>query len=274
MAEGFSGEDAPAARTRRFALLLEYDGMRFAGSQMQKNALSVQEALEAAIEGATGRRSRVAFAGRTDAGTHALGQVASFDSQTRLDPDTLLKAVNAWLPEDVVARDVAEVEATFDPRRDAVQRHYRYVVRTGSKRSALDRGRVWFVSYELDTSSMQAAASSIIGMHDFAAFAGPMESPEASTVRELSCFSVRPKGDDIVFDLTANAFLPHMVRRMVGSLVEVGRGRLTPDQYAAQLQRPPTSAGPVAPARGLYLMSVSYSQPLFRALLDSNHTLC
>jgi tRNA pseudouridine38-40 synthase len=274
MSEGFSGEDAPAVRTRRFALLLEYDGTRFAGSQMQKNALSVQEVLETAIEQATGRRSRVAFAGRTDVGTHALGQVAAFDAETRLDGETMVKALNAWLPEDVAVRDVAEVDADFDPRRDAVQRHYRYVVRTGSTRPALERARVWFVSYALDIAAMQEAASSIMGTHDFAAFAGPMESTEASTVRHLSCLSLCARASDIIVDAVANAFLPHMVRRIAGSLVEVGRGKLTPEQYAAQLEGAPASAGPVAPAKGLYLVSVDYGRPLFRASLDSSQTLC
>jgi tRNA pseudouridine38-40 synthase len=270
MSESFSGEDAPVAHARRFALLLEYDGGRFSGSQMQKNALSVQEVMESAVERATSCVTRVAFAGRTDAGAHAWGQVAAFEAQTRLGAETLLNALNAWLPEDVVVREVAQVEADFDPRRDALQRHYRYLVHTGNVRAALDRDRAWFVSYELDLAPMQKAALKITGTHDFGAFAGPMESQEASTVRNLSCFSAKIRGQDLVVDAIANAFLPHMVRRLVGSLVEVGRGKMTPDQFAAQLDGPPASVGPVAPARGLYLMSVDYSRPLFRASLDSN----
>jgi tRNA pseudouridine(38-40) synthase len=126
-------EPAPEAARRRVALLLEYDGSRFAGSQLQAEARTVQGVLEDAIEKATGERGRVAFAGRTDAGVHACGQVAAFSTTSRLDEDTLVRALNAWLPEDAVVLEARDVPLTFDPRREAVRRSYRYGIGTRSR---------------------------------------------------------------------------------------------------------------------------------------------
>jgi tRNA pseudouridine38-40 synthase len=258
----------------RFVLLLEYDGGRFAGSQYQANAPTVQAALEDAIEKTTGERTRVAFAGRTDAGTHARGQVASFLSATRLEPGVLQRALNAWLPDDVAVREAAAAPPELDVRRHALRRHYRYVIDNGPVRPALDRDRAWYVAPRLEVEAMAEAASRITGMHDFAAFAGPMEDESASTMRDLSCFEVRRRGGTIELDAEANAFLPHQVRRMVGALVEVGKGRLSADDYVALLDGRPASAGPVAPARGLYLMGVVYATPLFETSLDSEARVC
>lgn len=271
MAEVAAGAETPQ---RRIALLMEYDGGRFAGSQLQKNALTVQAVLEQAIERATSAYSRAAFAGRTDAGTHARGQVASFLTESRLEPAVMVRALNAWLPEDVAVRDAAEVETTFDVRRHAERRHYRYTIRNARVRPVLDRQQAWHVSGDLDLASMSEAAARLIGVHDFAAFAGPMESADASTVRELFSLTVRRQGDDIIIDATASAFLPHQVRRMAGSLVEVGRGKLTPSQFAAQLDGPPASAGPVAPAHGLCLMRVDYETPVFGEGLVTSPAVC
>jgi tRNA pseudouridine38-40 synthase len=259
---------------RRIVLLLEYDGGRFAGSQLQKNALTVQAVLEQAIERATGAPSRAAFAGRTDSGTHARGQVASFVTQSRLDATTLVRALNAWLPEDVVVREAADASLDFDARRHAVRRHYRYVIRTGAVRSALDRQRAWYVSGVLDVEAMNEAASRILGVHDFAAFAGPMEKAGASTVRHLYCLEVRRHNDDVIIDAQASSFLPHQVRRFAGALVEVGRGRITVDDFEKLLQGPPASAGPVAPAHGLCLMRVDYETPLFGNGLVRSPAVC
>lgn len=259
-------------RGRRVALLLEYDGARFAGSQLQSNAITIQGVLEDAIVRATEETSRVAFAGRTDAGVHACGQVAAFSTESRLDCETLRRALNAWLPDDVSVRAVAEVAPDFDPRRDARRRRYRYIIDNGDVRPALDRGRAWHVAGALDTEAMAGAAARLAGRHDFAAFASRLEDTSASTMRELYSFEVTRTGARILIDVAANAFLPHQVRRMTGALVEVGRGKLTPEAYRALLQGPPTSAGSAAPAHGLYLKAVEYETPLFR--LDSNHTVC
>lgn len=256
---------AAAERGRRVALLLEYDGTRFAGSQLQSNAVTVQGVLEDAIVKATEEPSRAAFAGRTDAGVHARGQVAAFSTTSRLDCETLRRALNAWLPEDVVVRDVAEVARDFDPRRDARRRRYRYVIDNGPVRPALGRDRAWHVAGALDVEAMAAAAQRLPGQRDFAAFASRLEDDGASTVRELYGFEVSREGDSVSLDVEANAFLPHQVRRMAGALVEVGRGKLSADGYAALLEGPAASAGPAAPPHGLYLMRVVYETGVFEA---------
>jgi len=255
------GQAALAAR--RFVLLLEYDGGGYAGSQLQKNAPTVQLVLEDAIETATGEHSRAAFAGRTDAGVHARGQVASFLSKTRLDADTLCRALNAWLPEDVAVLAVAEAPVDFEVRRDALRRHYRYVIDNRPARPALERERAWHVATPLDVEAMAEAARRLVGRRDFAAFAGRLERSESSSVRELQRFDVRRRGPTVVCDLAVNAFLPHQARRMVGALVDVGTGKRSVAEYEALLAGAPGSAGPAAPARGLYLMGVEYPARLF-----------
>ena len=243
-------EQTPAPR--RVALLLEYEGTLFAGSQLQTNARTVQGELEAAIHKATGEAVRCAFAGRTDAGVHAVGQVAAFDSGSRLDPGTLRNALNHWLPEDVAVHAAADAPLAFDPRRKALRRTYRYVVVKGGGRPVLDRTFVWHVRPPLNAALMHSAAQGLVGEHDFAAFASALEDPAASTVRRLECFLVRRDGRRVTFEVTANAFLPHQVRRMVGVLGKCQAGGPMPAAgFAALLDGPPSSAGPSAPACGL-----------------------
>ncbi len=253
-----------AERGRRVALLVEYDGARFAGSQLQANAITVQGVLEDAIVKATEAPSRVALAGRTDAGVHARGQVAASSTASRLDCETLRRALNAWLPDDVVVQAVAEVSPAFDPRRAARRRWYRYVIDNGDVRPALERGRAWHVAGELDVAAMAEAARRLAGAHDFAAFASRLEDASASTTRELYRLEVRREASSIIIDAEANAFLPHQVRRMTGALVEVGRGKLGVDGFALLLKGPPASAGPAAAPHGLYLMRVVYEPDVFR----------
>lgn len=266
-------DPASAGSGRRVAVLIEYDGSRFGGSQLQSNALTVQGVLEEAILKATESPARVAFAGRTDAGVHARGQVASFVTASALDAATLQRAINAWLPEDVTVREVTDVAPDFDPRRDARCRHYRYLIDNRNARPALDRGRAWHVARNLDIEAMAEAARGLTGRNDFAAFASRLKDEAASTVRELHCFSVTRRGGLIRLDVEANAFLPHQVRRMTGALVNVGRGKVSPQEYVALLDGPPASAGPAAPPHGLYLMHVEYEIPVFKAL-DSEEGVC
>ena len=263
-----------ANAARRVALLLEYDGTRYAGSQLQSNGMTVQSVLEDAVEKATEQRSRIAFAGRTDAGTHARGQVASFVTKSRLDAETMRRALNAWLPADVAVREAAEVDSDFDPRRDAQCRHYRYTIDNDATRPALDRERTWHVATLLDIDSMAKAAQSLLGVHDFAAFGSPVENPGDSTVRELLRFDVSRRDKRVQLDVVANAFMRHQVRRMAGALVEVGKGKLGVAEYAALLDAPAASAGPTAPAHGLCLMHVEYELPIFTAGLDSALRVC
>jgi len=244
---------------RRIALLLEYDGSRYGGSQIQKNAPTVQQELEEALYKLTGERHRVAFAGRTDAGVHACGQVASFLTPARHEAEVFRRGLNHWLPDDIAVKRALEAPPGFDPRRQAEKRLYRYLVYNGSAPSPLLRNRAWHVADALDATSMARAAECLAGRHDFASFAGRPSQRRASTVRTVYRADVSRKGDIVVFSMEADAFLPHQVRRTVGALVEVGLGRMTPDEFEAMLRRPETGkAGPAAPAHGLYLARVTY----------------
>ncbi len=246
-----------SARLRRIALLLEYDGTAYRGSQYQDNGPSIQAELESAIEKLTGvLLARAAFAGRTDTGVHALGQVVAFDTRGRLDEAEFVSGLNHFLPLDIAVRAANEVKPSFDPRRDARSRAYRYRIDTRPVRSPLLRDRVWHVGRPLDVGAMQRAARRFEGAHDFAAFAGAYE---GSTSRTLRRCDVRACGAGVTVDMEAEAFLPHQVRRTVGPLVEVGLGRMSEEAMAALLEAAvPSSAGPAAPACGLYLSHIKY----------------
>lgn len=254
--------DAPDGETRRrIALLLEYDGTAYSGSQYQENGPSIQSELEAAINNLTAERVRPAFAGRTDAGVHALGQVAAFDTASRLEPAEFVRGLNHFLPEDIAVIDAAPVAEAFDPRRDARNRLYRYRILNRPARSPLERNRAWHVPRPLDVAAMARAGRLLEGTHDFAAYAGPYEGP---TMRTLRRCEVAASGEHVVIEVEAQAFLPHQVRRMVGPLADVGLERAD----AATLRRwlkeaKPSSAGPAAPAHGLYLVRVEYEGPVF-----------
>jgi tRNA pseudouridine38-40 synthase len=254
-----AGDERAGRPPRRLALVLEYDGTRYGGSQYQKNAPSIQAELEAALTKLTGERLRVAFAGRTDAGVHARGQVASFLTCSQHQVDVFVRGLNHWLPADIAVRRAAEVPAPFDPRRHARSRHYRYTVHNARERSPLWRQRAWHVEVPLDVESMQRAAALLPGRRDFAAFAGPPSRRGGSTIRTLYRCEVARCGPLVTLDMEADAFLPHQVRRTVGALVEVGRGRQSPEAFEILLREARSaSAGPAAPARGLCLMRVSY----------------
>ncbi len=242
---------------RRLALVLEYDGgPPLAGSQIQKNAPSIQGELETALHKLTGERLRVAFAGRTDAGVHARGQVAAFTTASRLQTEVFVRGLNAWLPESIVVRRAAEVTERFDPRRHASRRTYRYLIYNTPIVSPLWRGRAWHVAEPLDAERMQRAAHVLIGEHDFAAFS---RREGVTTVRRVYRCQVRARPPLLSIEVEANAFLRQQVRRTVGALVQVGRSRLTVAAFRGLLRRAePASAGPVAPAHGLYLMRVRY----------------
>jgi tRNA pseudouridine38-40 synthase len=249
---------------RRLALLLEYDGTAYGGSQHQKNAPTVQGVLEEALSSLTGEHIRVALAGRTDAGVHALGQVAAFSTRSRHRPDVVARACNALLPRDVAVRAVAEVDPGFNPRRDACGRWYRYTISTRRQRPALMRSRRWHVPDRLDLAAMREATASLIGPHDFAAFTAPSEAKRRSTTRVVARADWREMGNVLRFDIEANAFLRRMVRRIVAALVEVGRGKRTMAQFHSLVtDAQPGAATAVAPARGLCLMKVRYESGLF-----------
>ena len=252
------------ARVRRIAFLLEYEGTGYGGSQYQKNAQTMQDALERGLRTLTGEPIRVALAGRTDAGVHAKGQVAAFAIRSRHGPDVFVRALNHHLPDQIAVRKAKEVALTFDPRRHAVSRWYRYTVHNSRQRPALVRSFVWHVAEPLDEEAMGKAAASLVGERDFAAFTQPSLAGRRSTRRRMTRAEMRRYGRRLLLDVEANAFLPHQVRRMAGALVEVGRGRLSLAEFEGMLREArPGAASFAAPARGLCLMKVRYEDGLF-----------
>ncbi len=241
---------------RRLALVLEYDGGRYGGSQYQKNAPSIQGELEAALNKLTGEKLRTAFAGRTDAGVHARGQVASFVTASGHEPEIFVRGLNHWLPDEIAVQRALEVPLDFQVRRRASSREYRYLVFTGPVRSPLLQGRAWHVAGRLDLPVMREAASLLVGRHDFRSFAGPAA---GGTVRSVRRCEIRDEQSLLAVYMEADAFLPHQVRRTVGMLVQVGLGRKSAAEVAALLSEPVAgAAGPTAAPQGLCLMKVNY----------------
>jgi tRNA pseudouridine38-40 synthase len=236
--------------------VLEYDGGRYGGSQLQKRTPSIQGELETAIEKLTGVHARAAFAGRTDAGVHALGQVAAFTTDSSLATEVFVRGLNAWLPEDIAVREALEAPADFDPRRHASGRTYRYTIYNTPVRSPLRRRDAWLVIEPLNHTAMQRASKTLVGEHDFAAFS---RREGVTTVRCVRRCDVVREGALLTVEMKANAFLRQQVRRTVGALVQVGAGKLTVAAFRALLRAAePATAAPVAPGHGLCLIRVDY----------------
>lgn len=247
------------ATPRRLALVLEYDGGAYHGSQRQSNAPTVQEALETALTKLTGERLDTAFAGRTDAGVHAQGQVAAFTTASGLATDVFVRGLNAWLPAEIAVKRAVEAPVDFDPRRHATSRTYGYTIYNAPARSPLQRQRAWHIQDALERRAMQEAADGLVGKHDFAAFS---RDEGVSTSRCVHRCEVTRRGPLVLLEIEANAFLRQQVRRIAGALVQVGCGRMDESAFRALLRpAPPASAEPLAPAWGLCLLKVSYAAP-------------
>lgn len=246
----------------RIALGLEYDGTDFIGWQIQQDGRSIEGALASAVSFVAGEAVVVHGSGRTDAGVHALHQVAHFDTPVNRTPRQWLLGINSNLPPDVAAHWVQEVPADFDARRSAVSRRYRYTILLKPTRPALRRHRVWWLRDALDCGAMTAAAAGWLGEHDFSAFraAGCQAKSPMRRLMAVRISERRAATETVVtFEFTANAFLQHMVRNFVGTLVAVGRGELSPADAAAILNgRDRTQAGETAPPCGLELVEVAY----------------
>jgi tRNA pseudouridine38-40 synthase len=250
----------------RIALGLEYDGTDFIGWQIQPAGRSVEGTLAAAVSFVAGAAVIVHGSGRTDAGVHALHQVAHFDTSVVRTPRQWLLGINSNLPPDVAIRWVREVPSDFDARRSASSRRYRYTVLQQPARPALLRRHAWWLRQTLDCGAMSAAATAWLGERDFSAFRGA-GCQAKSPMRRLSAVAIarRARGDGsiVTFEFTANAFLQHMVRNFVGTLVAVGSGELTPADAARILERRDRrEAGVTAPPEGLALVEVLYPPAL------------
>lgn len=254
---------------RTLKLTIAYDGSHYCGWQVQSRRPSLHATFAEVVSQVAGPVQHLTASGRTDSGVHALGQVVSFDTTTRLSTDVLRQALNAELPDDIVVRSVDEVPLGFHARRHAVSKRYRYLITDGPIRPLFERQYVWHCFGRLNETAMQKAGDLLVGEHDFSSFESPA-GRRKSPVRTISTLTVQrgragewhsPCGafDPIVIEVEANGFLYNMVRVIVGSLVDVGRGNRSyawiGDVLAAKDRR---RAGMTAPAQGLYLLEVKY----------------
>ena len=243
----------------RYKILIEYDGAPFSGWQYQDNTPSVQRTIMDAVETFTGEKVMVQGAGRTDAGVHALGQVAHFDLSSERDTDTIRDALNAHLrPHPIAILSAEKVAADFDARRSAVRRHYLYRIVNRRADLAIERGRAWRLPRRLDHEAMHEAAQRLTGRHDFTTFRST-ECQAKSPEKTLDKLDVSRMGEEVQIAAVARSFLHNQVRSMVGSLVLVGDGKWTAADLSRALEaRDRTACGPVAPPDGLYLVRVDY----------------
>ena len=244
----------------RYALTIEYDGGPFVGWQRQLNGASIQARLEDAVFAVNGARVVVHGAGRTDAGVHALGQVAHVDLVKDWPCDRLRDALNAHLkPDPIAICHVESVSLAFEARFSAIRRHYRYLIDNRRAPLTLTLGRAWHVKWSLDAQAMHEAAQSLLGRHDFTTFRAS-ECQASSPIRTLERLDVCRSGERIEIDVSARSFLHNQVRSIAGSLEHVGSGKWRPaDLIAALDARDRKRCGQVAPPQGLYLMAVDYS---------------
>lgn len=242
---------------RRVMAVIEYDGTDYLGFQWQAKGRTIQGEVERALAEVTRTETRVVGAGRTDAGVHAVGQVISFVPRWKHSLPELQRAMNALLPGDIAVRQVAWVADDFHPRFSAVSREYRYTILNQPFRSPLARRFAYHYPRPLDVEVMARAAKCLVGSHDFAAFGRPPQGD--NTVRRVYRAGCTRQEQFIHFDIVANAFLYRMVRNIVGTLLLVGVGDLSPEEFEEILRaKDRRKAGPTAPAHGLCLMRVNY----------------
>jgi tRNA pseudouridine38-40 synthase len=248
---------------KRLALIIEYDGSCYRGFQYQKKFPSIQEEIETAIHKLTNQKIKVRGAGRTDAGVHALGQVVALDLKSGLPSNQILTGLNHYLPRDIVVKAAYEVQTDFDPRRMAVSRTYKYSIINRKVRAPLQLQYAALVRENLNIDNMRAVAKVMTGIHDFWAFSGALPRITDSTVRSVSKIDILIIGDKIEIEVEGNAFLPHQVRRMVGSIVEVGLGKVSLDYIKMVLSTDKNKIKVKTksmPPQGLCLVKVSYEE--------------
>ncbi len=249
--------------TTKVVLIVEYDGTRYHGFQLQGEMPTIQKELETAIEQLTGETTRLITASRTDAGVHARGQVVSFRTGSAHSLETFVKGLNYYLPRNIAVKTAHRVDASFNVRRNAVSREYNYIILNGSTRSPLKDRFCHLVKGHLDIEAMSRAAGVLMGEHDFASFVNNKEAAARNTVKRVLRSEIRRDGDSVIFNIMANSFLMHQVRNIVGTLIRVGRGKMSVDEFCSILESKQSClAGPTAPASGLCLMQVNYKSPL------------
>ncbi len=245
---------------RKIALIMEYEGTRYHGFQIQTNVPTIQGEIERALMKITGQRIRIASASRTDEGVHAKGQVVSFRTDSPLLPEIFLRALNHYLPEDIAVREAFWVKDDFDARRDALSREYCYYLLNRATLSPLLRRSAYFVPRPLDIEAMNDACQALLGTHDFLPFASSLDGRK-NTVRTVYRAEVARDGDLVTFYMVANSFLPHQVRNTTGALMKVGLGKSDVAAFREILRSRKTStAGPALPPHGLCLLKVNYPE--------------
>jgi tRNA pseudouridine38-40 synthase len=244
---------------RNIKLLMEYDGTNYRGWQVQSEGLTVQGIVEKKLREITGEDIHLVGSGRTDSGVHAFGQVANFKTKSRLDVHAILRALNSLLPPDIVIRKAEEVEESFHARKQSRSKIYQYRILNRDLRSAFHHKYAWHLSLKLDLEEMRKATRILIGEHDFSSFRS-VGSPTRTTIRKVIRAGWKMGRDGLLqFEIEANGFLKQMVRAMVGTLVEVGKGKINSEEFRKILESGDRKkAGPTAPAHGLFLIEVKY----------------
>lgn len=244
----------------RLALIVEYEGTNYQGFQYQANAPSIQEELEKSIVRLTGESLRIKGAGRTDAGVHSKGQIVAFDTAATHSCDTFLRALNSYLPDEIAVTAAYRVRDGFDPRRDALSRRYRFTILNSQTPRPLMRKTTCRVGEPLKARKMHNSAKLLEGRHDFVNFSGPLANGRSSTERHIYEATVKRSGDVVTFEVEGSSFLPHQVRRMAGSLVDIGRDRLSIDEFKLIIDGAPglPATRSLSP-QGLCLMQVTYA---------------
>lgn len=246
-------------RMRNIKLTIRYDGTNYSGWQFQKNSTSIQETIQEAVKKITGRKTNVVASGRTDAGVHALAQIANFKTASKIPLKNLRMALNTVLPHDIVICKAEEADPKFDSQKNARSKLYRYMIYNKDFMDPFLRRYAAKSFFKIDTALMRRGARYLVGRHDFTSFRTKDDDEGANAVRTVKYIKIKKSGDLISIDIEADGFLYNMVRNIVGTLIEVGRGKFKAE-YIKEIirKKDKRSCGPTAPAKGLSLVKVRY----------------